>query len=85
MAVNAAKREIDDASSALEAKRVEGGPPTADVLDSEEHQLLQTLKASKIKFRRYITLYITWVCCIAIYDERLPEWCTVRCRLDSST
>ena len=53
MAVNAAKREIDDASSALEAKRVEGGPTTADVLDSEEHQLLQTLKASKIKFRRY--------------------------------
>ena len=54
MAVNAAKREIDDASSALEAKRVEGGPTAADVLDSEEHQLLQTLKASKIKFRRYI-------------------------------
>lgn len=52
VAVNAAKKEIDTASSALEAKKAEAVPSPGDMLDSEEHQLLQTLKAAKIKFRR---------------------------------
>ena len=55
-AVNLVKREIDDANNALEAKRAEGVPSTTDMLDSEEHQLLQTLKAAKIKFRRWAML-----------------------------
>ncbi len=52
LAVNAAKREIDDVTGALGAKRAEGVAGEPDVLDSEEHQLLQTLKAAKMKFRR---------------------------------
>jgi len=51
LAVNAAKREIDDVTRAL-AKRAEGMAGEPGVLDSEEHQLLQTLKAAKMKFRR---------------------------------
>lgn len=52
MAVNSAKREIDHVTSALGTKRAEGVAGESDVLDSEEHQLLQTLKAAKMKFRR---------------------------------
>jgi len=52
LAVNSAKREIDHVTSALGAKRAEGAAGEPDVLDSEEHQLLQTLKAAKMKFRR---------------------------------
>ncbi|DBA69401.1 TPA: Kinesin heavy chain [Trebouxia sp. C0005] len=51
LAVNAAKREIDDVTAALGAKRAEGVAGEPGVLDSEEHQLLQTLKAAKMKFR----------------------------------
>ena len=53
LAVNSAKQEIDHVTSALGAKRAEGMAGEADVLDSEEHQLLQTLKSAKIKFRRW--------------------------------
>lgn len=55
LAVNSAKREIDHVTSALGAKRAEGTAGEADVLDSEEHQLLQTLKSAKIKFKRWLT------------------------------
>lgn len=57
LAVNSAKREIDHVTSALGAKRAEGAAEEADVLDSEEHQLVQTLKAAKIKFRRYFRAF----------------------------
>jgi len=52
LAVNAAKREIDYITAALGAKRAEGVAGDPGVLDSEEHQMLQTLKAAKMKFRR---------------------------------
>lgn len=54
LAVNSAKREIDHVTSALGAKRVEGSAGEADMLDSEEHQLLQTLKSAKMKFKRCV-------------------------------
>ena len=54
LAVNSAKREIDHVTSALGAKQAEGVAGEPGVLDSEEHQLLQTLKSAKIKFRRYV-------------------------------
>ena len=53
LAVNSAKREIDHVTSALGVKQAEGVAGKADVLDSEEHQLLQTLKSAKIKFKRW--------------------------------
>ena len=52
LTVNSAKREIDHVTSVLGAKRAEGTAGDADVLDSEEHQLVQTLKSAKIKFKR---------------------------------
>ena len=52
LAVNSAKREIDHVTSALDAKRAEGTAGETDMLDSEEHQLLQTLKSAKMKFKR---------------------------------
>ena len=52
LAVNSAKREIDHVTSALDAKRAEGVAGSPDMLDSEEHQLVQTLKAAKLRFRR---------------------------------
>ena len=64
MAVNSAKREIDHVTSALGAKKAEGVAGEPDVLDSEEHQLLQTLKAAKMKFRRCFPF-----CCI-VYNYR---------------
>lgn len=54
LAVNSVKWEIDHVTSALGAKRAEGTAGEADVLDSEEHQLLQTLKNAKIKFKRWL-------------------------------
>ena len=54
LAVNSAKREIDHVSSALGAKRAEGVAGEADMLDSEEHQLVQTLKSAKMKFKRCV-------------------------------
>ena len=50
--VNSAKREIDHVTSALDAKRAEGVAGEPEILDSEEHQLVQTLKSAKLKFRR---------------------------------
>lgn len=63
LAVNSAKREIDHVNSALGAKRAEGTAGEADMLDSEEHQLVQTLKTAKMKFKRCVasakqTLYV---------------------------
>lgn len=54
LAVNSAKREIDHVNSALGAKRAEGTAGEADMLDSEEHQLVQTLKSAKMKFKRCV-------------------------------
>ena len=54
LAVNSAKREIDHVTSALGAKRVEGTAGEADMLDSEEHQLVQTLKSAKMKFKKCV-------------------------------
>ena len=51
-ALNSAKREIDHVTSALGAKRAEGGAGKPEGLDRDEHQLVQTLKVAKLKFRR---------------------------------
>ena len=68
LAVNSAKREIDHVTSALGAKRAEGVTGEADVLDSEEHQLVQTLKAAKTKFRRLVSPHKRVLC------VRYPFW-----------
>lgn len=61
LAVNCAKREIDHVTSALGAKRAEGVAGEGGMLDSEEHQLLQTLKSAKMKFKRWPP---TLLCCL---------------------
>ena len=68
IAVNSAKRDIDEATAALEAKKAEAAPSSADVLDSEEHRLLQTLKAAKLKFRRYGFSLCCCCCCLSLCE-----------------
>ncbi|KAK9806270.1 hypothetical protein WJX72_007966 [[Myrmecia] bisecta] len=52
-AVNAAKRDIDSLADAVEAKKgAQGTGDSGDVIDDEECQLIQSLKAVKLAYRR---------------------------------